>query len=81
MPIIDKFSNIGEGRKLKRLEELSSFAPNHLPQALATIRAAMNCFSDAKHVGCFDTAFHRTMPEIARIIPLPIELLSFNARP
>lgn len=62
-----------DNRLLKRLEELSSFAPNHLPAALETVHAALECFPDAQHVGCFDTAFHRTMPEVARVLPLPIE--------
>jgi len=55
-----------------RLEELSSFAPNHLPAALETLNAALECFPDARHVGCFDTAFHRTMPKVARVLPIPV---------
>lgn len=54
-----------------RLEELSSLAPNHLPAALETLNAALECFPDARHVGCFDTAFHRAMPKVARVLPLP----------
>lgn len=62
-----------DDRLLKRLEELSTFAPNHLPPALETLHAALECFPDAVHVGCFDTAFHRTMPEVARVLPLPVK--------
>ena len=32
MPIIDKFSNIGEGRKLKRLEELARLVNTYEPE-------------------------------------------------
>ena len=56
------------------LERLSPFAPSHQPRALETIRAAMDSFPQALHVGCFDTSFHRTMPEASRLLPLPYEL-------
>jgi len=55
------------------LEGLIPFAPNHLPQALVAIAATRNAFPDLPQVACFDTAFHRTMPEVAQRYPLPPE--------
>jgi acetate kinase len=58
----------------KLIEELRSaihFAPLHIPEALALIGAAQSIFPSAAQFACFDDAFHRTMPEIARRLPLP----------
>jgi acetate kinase len=55
------------------IEQLTPFAPNHLPQALAAIAATRAAFPDLPQVACFDTAFHRTMPPVAQRYPLPPE--------
>lgn len=54
---------------LRRLQEAVIFAPLHLPRALDILRLAMNKFPDAPHIACFDTAFHRTIPEYAARLP------------
>ncbi|ASQ90846.1 acetate kinase [Prosthecochloris sp. GSB1] len=56
---------------LDDLEKLRPFAPEHLPQALDALRHAATLFSGIPQVACFDTAFHRFMPEVAQIYPLP----------
>jgi acetate kinase len=53
------------------LKEFVLFAPEHLPQELAVIEAVGKSFPDLKQVACFDTAFHRTMPQIAQMYALP----------
>ncbi len=60
--------------RLAELAELTPLAPLHLPPALALIRAALARLPRARHVACFDTAFHRTLPEVARRFALPQEL-------
>jgi acetate kinase len=53
------------------LGELVPFAPLHLPAelaAIAAVRAALG--DDVVQVACFDTAFHRTMPEVARTVAI-----------
>jgi|SRR5581483_5554802 len=45
------------------------FAPLHLPPALDVLKRAMEVFQNVPHVACFDTAFHRTMPEVAARLP------------
>jgi acetate kinase len=56
---------------LTGLDDLVSLAPNHLPEEIAFIRACQRAIPDATHVACFDTAFHRTLPDVARVLPLP----------
>ncbi|HME70028.1 MAG TPA: acetate/propionate family kinase [Myxococcota bacterium] len=56
------------------LEELRAFvlfAPLHLPDEIAGIEAVASDFSSLPQVACFDTAFHRSMPEVAQRFPLP----------
>ncbi|MGY2736325.1 acetate/propionate family kinase [Sphingomonas sp. UYP23] len=56
---------------LDQLERVRSFAPVHIPAALATIRAARRHFPQCPQIACFDTAFHATMPAVASTLPLP----------
>ena len=53
------------------LKALVPLAPLHMPAAIAGIQAVSARFSELPQVACFDTAFHRTMPDIARRLPLP----------
>lgn len=56
---------------LATLRRLVSFAPLHMPSELEGVEAAAKRFSDVPQVICFDTAFHRRMPEVAQRLPLP----------
>jgi acetate kinase len=56
---------------LKQLEVATDFAPLHVPVALGVVRASQNCFPGVAQFACFDTAFHRTLPEVAARFPLP----------
>lgn len=53
------------------LQELVPIAPDHLPQGIQAIQVAMRAYPDLPEVACFDTAFHRQMPRLAQIYPLP----------
>jgi acetate kinase len=61
------------GAVKQTLRDAVPFAPLHLPPSLALIDEAQRVFSDAPHFACFDTAFHRTMPERATRFALPRE--------
>ena len=50
---------------------LIPFAPLHLPAEIAGIESMSLRFPDVPQVACFDTAFHRSMPEVAQRLPLP----------
>lgn len=56
---------------IESLEQLSPFAPEHLPHALKAVKHAGNQLPGVLQVACFDTAFHHTMPSVARLYPLP----------
>src|SRR6266702_7684884 len=56
---------------LEELRRATHFAPLHIPPALALIEQARQVFPACPHFACFDTAFHRTMPEVAQHLPLP----------
>ncbi len=48
------------------LRELTPLAPLHQPEGLAVLEAARARYPDVPHVACFDTAFHRSLPEVAQ---------------
>ncbi|RMF05185.1 acetate kinase [Candidatus Woesearchaeota archaeon] len=49
-------------------------APLHNPNNLLGIEACEKALPHAVHVAVFDTAFHSTIPPVARLYPLPYEL-------
>jgi acetate kinase len=59
---------------LDSLRELIPLAPEHLPQELRTIEAVQQLYPGLKQVACFDTAFHRQMPDLAQMYALPSHL-------
>jgi acetate kinase len=56
---------------LAELEALVPLAPLHEPHNLAPIKMAMTLNPDLLQVACFDTAFHRTAPEVEQAFALP----------
>ena len=50
---------------------LATLAPLHQPHNLMGVRAIAKLRPDLKQIACFDTAFHRTQPELNRRLPLP----------
>lgn len=56
---------------LADLHALVSLAPLHQPHNLAAIEAVQERLPDVPQVACFDTSFHRGLPAVAQLIPLP----------
>ena len=56
------------------LDSLAVMEPSHQPYNVAPARAIARSSPDLPQVACFDTSFHRTMPEIAQIYALPKEV-------
>jgi acetate kinase len=54
-----------------RLNALRTLAPLHQPYGLDALRLMREKAPKVPQVACFDTAFHRTQPEIAQRFPLP----------
>ena len=59
---------------LAELRALISLAPLHQPYNLAAIEAAMERLPNVPQVACFDTSFHRGQPDVAQLVPLPVDL-------
>ncbi len=65
------------------MEELARcvhFAPLHIPVALELIRKSQQAYPDVLQFACFDTAFHRTIPEEFARFPLPRSLYDEGIR-
>src|SRR5271169_6153929 len=56
---------------LAELESLVPLAPLHEPHNLAPIKMALQLNPDLPQLACFDTAFHRTAPEVEQAFALP----------
>jgi acetate kinase len=56
---------------LEGIEAIAPLAPLHQPHNAAGIRAVAELAPDLPQVACFDTAFHRTIPEHAYTLALP----------
>jgi acetate kinase len=56
---------------VEELHELEPFDPEHLPEEILLTEAFHRRFPNLLQVACFDTAFHRSMPRVARLLPIP----------
>jgi acetate kinase len=57
----------------EQLRELTDLAPLHQPKSLAALAAVTKVLPDVTAVGCFDTAFHTTIPAAAATYAVPLE--------
>ena len=65
---------------LAYLDSLVIMEPSHQPYNLRGARAFAEAFPGLPQVACFDTSFHRTMPELAQIYALPKDVQDAGAR-
>jgi acetate kinase len=56
---------------LDEMRRISAYAPAHLPSEIDLIDLIKERMPGLLQVACFDTAFHRDMPRVARILPIP----------
>ncbi len=56
---------------LAELHRITAYDPDHLPREISLIEALQRRHPKLPQVACFDTAFHRTMPPVARLLPIP----------
>jgi acetate kinase len=59
---------------LAKLQGLIRFDPLHMPHNIAPIEAMAAARPSVPQVACFDTAFHSTLPPVARRTGLPLAL-------
>ena len=65
---------------LRALDALVPLAPLHQPHQLAAIRAVAAVAPRVPQVACFDTAFHRDEPPLARSFALPRDITQGGVR-
>jgi len=56
---------------LAELHRISPYDPDHLPREIELIEAFRQRHPKLPQVACFDTAFHQTMPRVAKLLPIP----------
>ena len=56
---------------LADLTALTPLDPLHMPHSLAPVHAVAALRPELKQVACFDTAFHHTLPPVARRVAVP----------
>ena len=56
---------------LAELRRLIPYDPDHLRREVGMIEAFLRRYPTLPQVACFDTAFHRTMPKVAKLLPIP----------
>jgi acetate kinase len=65
---------------VEALDKLTPLAPLHQPHNLAPIRLLAQRQPDVPQVACFDTAFHRSQPEVAQAYALPESITRLGVR-
>ncbi len=56
---------------LEELRRISPYLPEHLPAEIDLIESFTERCPTLPQVACFDTSFHRGMPNVARLLPIP----------
>ncbi len=62
------------------MEKYTAFAPLHTPIAIYIMRESLRLFPGVPNFVCLDSYFHRTMPEVARHMPIPEEYSAMGVR-
>jgi len=65
---------------LADLHALDTLAPLHQPHNLAGVKAFAELLPGVPQVGCFDTAFHATLPDVERRLPIARDLAAQGLR-
>jgi acetate kinase len=65
---------------LDELHRIGPYDPEHLPQVIALIEEIRSRFPELPQIACFDTAFHRDLPRVARILPIPRRFEAMGVR-
>jgi len=56
---------------LGELHRISPYDPDHLPSEIELIETFRQRHPKLPQLACFDTAFHQTMPRVAKLLPIP----------
>jgi acetate kinase len=69
-----------ESDVLDYLDSLAVMEPSHQPFNVRGARAFAEAFPGLPQVACFDTSFHRTMPDVAQTYALPQDVRDAGVR-
>ncbi len=65
---------------IDEMDSYAAFAPLHTPIAVYIMREALRLFPSVPNFVILDTYFHRTMPEVAKHMPIPEEYSAMGVR-
>lgn len=65
---------------IDEMERYTEFAPLHTPIAIYIMREILRLFPGVPNFVILDTYFHRTMPEVAKHMPIPEEYSAMGVR-
>ena len=65
---------------LDELKAISMYDPDHLPEELKLIAIFRNRYPLLQQIACFDTSFHTSLPEVARLLPIPRKFSEMGIR-
>jgi acetate kinase len=67
-------------RLLAELRRITPYDPEHLPREIGIMEEFLERHPDLPQVACFDTAFHRTMPAVAQLMPVPRRVAAMGVK-
>lgn len=56
---------------LSELHSIASLDPEHMPAGIKLIEAFLQFNRAIPQIVCFDTSFHHSMPDLAKLLPIP----------
>jgi len=56
---------------LQELKKISAYDPDHLPEEIKLVEVFSIRHPDTAQVACFDTSFHTSMPQVAKLLTIP----------
>ncbi len=65
---------------IDEIEIYAELAPLHTPIAVYIMREALRLFPGIPNFAILDTYFHRTLPEVAKCMPIPAEYAAMGVR-
>jgi acetate kinase len=65
---------------VEELHRIAPIDPDHLPGEIGLIEAFQGRCSTVSQIACFDTVFHRDLPDVAKRLPLPQKYVDAGIR-
>jgi acetate kinase len=65
---------------LNELRRIQSLDLAHLPREIELIEAMRRAFPNLPQYACFDTAFHRDLPRVSQLFPIPLRYYQAGVR-